>query len=79
MGRHSIKHPKSGLWSCFSTVVDDFICDWMPKEDYISWLLNKERDEIEYRLDRIERDKGHYSYEDACEAIALRKAEEIDG
>lgn len=77
MGRHSIRHPESGLWSCFSTIVDDFICDWMTKEDYISWLLNKERDEIEYRLNQIEAGKGYqYSYEDACEAIALRNAEE---
>lgn len=75
MGRYSIKNPETGLWACFSSVVDDFICDWMSKEEYIEWVLSEERSNVEQTLKRIEEKPWLYkSYEECQETIEWRKS-----
>lgn len=40
MGHVNIQHPETKLWRCFSTVVDDWLCDWMSEDDYKEWLID---------------------------------------
>lgn len=37
MPRYNVQHPETGKWACFSSVVDDFITDWMPEKKYEKW------------------------------------------
>lgn len=40
MGHVNIQHPETKMWRCFSTVVDDWLCDWMSEDDYKEWLID---------------------------------------
>ena len=40
MGHLNIQHPETKLWSCQSTIVDDWICGWMSEDDYKEWLID---------------------------------------
>lgn len=52
MGRCNIKHPDNGMWRCWSTVVDDWVSDWLSEEDYKQWLIDEAtraaKEDIEY-------------------------------
>lgn len=37
MPRYNVQHPKTGEWRCFSSVMDDWITDWMDEERYEQW------------------------------------------
>ena len=37
MPRYNVQHPKTGEWRCFSSVIDDWITDWMDEERYEQW------------------------------------------
>ena len=37
MPRYNVQHPKTGEWRCFSSVVDDWVTDWMDKDRYEAW------------------------------------------
>lgn len=37
MPRYNVQHPKTGKWRCFSTIVDDWVTDWMPENLYEQW------------------------------------------
>jgi len=37
MPRFNVENPKTGEWRCFSTIVDDWITDWMDEERYEQW------------------------------------------
>ena len=39
MGHINIKHPKTGMWRCFSTETDKWVTDWMSEKDYEEWLV----------------------------------------
>ena len=41
MGRCNIKNPDDGTWRCWSTCIDDWVCDWMPESDYKQWLIDE--------------------------------------
>lgn len=51
MGHANIQHPKTGMWRCWSTVVDNWITDWMTESDYKEWLIqeaaNSMREELQ--------------------------------
>ncbi len=34
MPRFNVKRPADGYWACFSTIVDDYITDFMPEDEY---------------------------------------------
>ena len=72
MPRYSIQHPETKLWACFSTIVDDFVCDWMTEENYIDWLLNEERERIIHNFNLI-KDSPKMTYDECVETIEFRK------
>lgn len=37
MPRYNIQHPDTKQWRCFSTIVDDYVTDWMDQKDYELW------------------------------------------
>ena len=37
MPRFNVQHPITKEWRCFSSIVDDFITDWMDEERYQKW------------------------------------------
>lgn len=37
MPRYNVQHPKTGEWRCFSSIVDDWVTDWMEEERYEHW------------------------------------------
>jgi len=39
MGRCNIKNRKTGQWRCWSTIIDDWVSEWMPEHDYKEWLI----------------------------------------
>lgn len=41
MGRCNIKHPKTGEWRCWSTIVDNWVSEWMSETDYKQWLIDE--------------------------------------
>lgn len=51
MGHANIQHPETGMWRCWSTVVDNWITDWMTESDYKEWLIqeaaNSMREELQ--------------------------------
>lgn len=34
MPRFNVQHPVTKQWRCFSTIVDDYVTDWMDEERY---------------------------------------------
>ena len=41
MGRLDIYNPKIDKWRCFSTIVDDWITEWMSERDYKAWIYEE--------------------------------------
>ena len=39
MPRYNVQDPKTGLWACFSTIVDDFVSPWLKEESYQRWRV----------------------------------------
>lgn len=37
MPRFNVQHPETGEWRCFSTIVDDWVTDWMEENRYERW------------------------------------------
>ena len=37
MPRYNVKRPSDGKWACYSTVVDDYVTDFMDEPDYRAW------------------------------------------
>lgn len=37
MPRYNVQHPETGEWRCFSSIVDDWVTDWMDEERYQRW------------------------------------------
>lgn len=37
MPRYNVQNPDTGLWACFSGISDEFITDWMLKDEYEAW------------------------------------------
>lgn len=68
MPRFNVQHPVTKQWRCFSTVVDNYVTDWMDEERYQKWR------EYEYgRQAGPIREANLMSYEEAEEKIAFRK------
>lgn len=73
MPRFNVQHPVTKEWRCFSTVVDDYVTDWMDEERYQRWRLEqygKQAGEI--------RDANLMDYEEAEQTIADRKRWEAE-
>ena len=37
MPRYNVQHPTTKEWRCFSSIVDDWVTDWMDEERYQKW------------------------------------------
>ena len=37
MPRYNVQHPETKEWRCFSSIVDDWVTDWMPENVYERW------------------------------------------
>lgn len=37
MPRYNVQHPETKEWRCFSTIVDDWVTDWMEEDRYEKW------------------------------------------
>ena len=37
MPRYNVQHPETKMWRCFSSIVDDYITDWMDEKRYERW------------------------------------------
>lgn len=37
MPRYNVQRPADGKWACFSTVVEDYVTEFMPEPDYQKW------------------------------------------
>lgn len=37
MPRYNVQHPITKEWRCFSSIVDDWVTDWMDEERYQKW------------------------------------------
>lgn len=40
MPRYNVQNEK-GEWACFSTIVDDFITDFMSRDEYQAWRIKE--------------------------------------
>ena len=68
MPRFNVQHPVTKQWRCFSTIVDNYVTDWMDEERYQKWR------EYEYgRHAGLLREANQMSFEEAEEKIANRK------
>ena len=55
MGRVDVRDPETGKWACWSTIVDDYVIDWLPETEYkamrlVDYILSSmkfPRDEVE--------------------------------
>ena len=68
MPRFNVQHPVTKEWRCFSTIVDDYVTDWMDEERYQRWRQSeygKQAGEI--------RDANLMDYEEAEQIIADRE------
>jgi len=37
MPRYNVQHPVTKEWRCFSSIVDDWVTDWMGENRYQKW------------------------------------------
>ena len=73
MPRFNVQHPVTKEWRCFSTIIDDYVTDWMDEERYQKWRL------YQYGQNAGEiRDANLMDYEDAEQIIANRKRWEAE-
>ena len=71
MSRYNVQNPNTKEWRCFSSVVDDYITDWMDEERYQHWR------EIEYGKQAGDlRSANRMTIEEVEEAIVLRRENE---
>ena len=74
MPRFNVQHPVTKELRCFSSVVDDFITDWMSEERYQKWR------ECEYGRQAGDiGETNQMTLEDAEEIIRQREVEGQDG
>lgn len=75
MGRSNVKNKKTGMWRCWSTVVDNWVCDWMTEKDYKEWLIEEAAqqmaDDLEYFGIREDR------FRSVAECEYIRKMDEF--
>lgn len=73
MPRFNVQHPVTGEWRCFSSIVDDWVTDWMDEERYQAWR------EYEYgRQAGDVRTANQMSLEEAEEQIRIREIMEVE-
>ena len=68
MPRYNVQHPDTKEWRCFSSIIDNWITNWMPEKKYENWR------KIQYgRGCGPVREANIMSLEEAEKAIKRRK------
>lgn len=62
-----IQHPETKQWRCYSTIVDDWISNWMDEKDYIEWLQVNDHYYGPLKSSRF------YTFEEIAYDIAMKK------
>ena len=64
MSHCNIQHPKTKQWRCWSTIVDDWITDWLDEEDYKEWYIREHGEYLRMQVEtRGIQPSKNYSYE----------------
>lgn len=71
MPRFNVQHPQTKEWRCFSTIVDGWITDWMPEDEYEAWR----KEEYGRSCGSVYERKGNRMTLEEAEAI-IRRSEE---
>lgn len=73
MPRYNVQHPVTKEWRCFSSIVDDWLTDWMDEKRYQKWR------EAEYgRQARPVREANQMTLEEAERIITEKERYEDD-
>lgn len=73
MPRFNVQHPQTKEWRCFSTIVDDWITEWMDEDSYQAWRKS------EYGRSAGDlQSSNQMSLEEAEETIKMRKESEVE-
>ena len=68
MLRYNVQN-KRGEWACFSSIVDDFVTDFMPRDEYQAWRIK------EYGIHCGEIEEGNQmDFDDAMRRKLCREA-----
>jgi len=71
MPRYNVQNPQTFEWRCFSSVIDDWITDWMSEERYERWR------QFQYGINRPKLSESNLmTLAEAEEAIRRRKERE---
>ncbi len=74
MPRFNVQNPETGEWRCFSTIVDDWVTDWMEEERYEKWRR------FSYGANcGLVRDANQMDLEEAVRIIKSREETEAGG
>ena len=55
MGRGIIQHPETKKYAIWSSVVDDFITDWLDEEELKQWQINDYAEQIKEQPIKVSR------------------------
>ena len=74
MSHVNIQHPETGMWRCWSTVIDDWISDWMSEADYKEYLIQEAADSMRENLEHFGiRTTKFRTYNDCIYDVAFKK------
>jgi len=73
MGRANIQHPITKMWRCFSSVVDDWVSDWMTEDDYKQWLIDEQVKDMQYTFEHFGIQKPRMTNYNEVVYIAARR------
>lgn len=75
MGRNNIKSRKTGMWRCWSTVVDNWVSEWMTESDYKEWLIKEAAQQMAHDLEYFGIRETKFMSAAKCEYI--RRCDEL--
>lgn len=73
MGRAIIQHPETKKYAMWSSVVDDFVSDWLSEDEIKQWQINEYAEQIKEQPITTSRFK---SYEECIESIEFYHGKE---
>lgn len=73
MPRYNVQNPETGQWRAFSSIVDDFVTEWMDEETYEKWR----REQYGINCGPV-REANLMSLEDALQAKRIREEMEAE-
>ena len=75
MPRYYVKHPKTGRWNIYSTIIDDFILDeWATFDELLHYAVSEAAEEKRKDILSLKKDRPRVQTMEYDEAIAWRRA-----